>query len=34
MYEEYKDQGFEILGVSLDRTKDRWLQAIEQDALG
>ncbi|MCB0638432.1 MAG: TlpA family protein disulfide reductase [Lewinella sp.] len=34
MYEEYKDQGFEILGVSLDRTKDRWLQAIEQDGLG
>jgi peroxiredoxin len=33
MYEEYKAQGFEILGVSLDRTKDRWLQAIEQDGL-
>lgn len=33
LYEEYKDDGFEILGVSLDRTKDRWLQAIAQDGL-
>ena len=33
MYEEYKAQGFEILGVSLDKTKDRWLKAIEQDGL-
>lgn len=33
MYEKYKDQGFEILGVSLDRDKARWLKAIEQDGL-
>lgn len=33
LYEEYKDQGFEILGVSLDRDKNRWVQAIEQDGL-
>ncbi|MEM8524891.1 MAG: TlpA disulfide reductase family protein [Bacteroidota bacterium] len=33
MYEKYKDQGFEILGVSLDKQKGRWLQAIEQDKL-
>jgi peroxiredoxin len=33
LYERYKDQGFEILGVSLDRKKDRWLQAIEADGL-
>lgn len=33
LYNEYKDQGFEILGVSLDRKKDRWLQAIEKDGL-
>jgi len=33
VYEEYKDQGFEILGVSLDRKKERWLKAIEQDGL-
>lgn len=33
MYKAYKDKGFEILGVSLDRSKDRWLAAIEQDQL-
>ncbi|MCB0643739.1 MAG: TlpA family protein disulfide reductase, partial [Phaeodactylibacter sp.] len=34
MYEKYKEQGFDILGVSLDRQKDRWLKAIEADGLG
>ncbi|MEM9884736.1 MAG: TlpA family protein disulfide reductase [Bacteroidota bacterium] len=33
VYEKYKDKGFEILGVSLDRQKTRWLQAIEADGL-
>ncbi|MEY4105765.1 MAG: hypothetical protein RL181_107 [Bacteroidota bacterium] len=33
MYNLYKDKGFEILGVSLDNSRDRWLQAIEQDGL-
>ena len=33
MYNKYKDKGFDILGVSLDKTQDRWLQAIEQDGL-
>ncbi|MGB3182146.1 MAG: TlpA disulfide reductase family protein [Cyclobacteriaceae bacterium] len=33
MYEEYKDENFEILGVSLDRDKDKWVEAIEQDGL-
>lgn len=33
MYEKYKDKGFEILGISLDRTRDKWLQAIEADGL-
>ncbi|MDX1940132.1 MAG: TlpA disulfide reductase family protein [Saprospiraceae bacterium] len=33
MYNEYKDKGFEILGVSLDQDKGRWLQAIEKDGL-
>ena len=32
-YNKYKDQGFEILGVSLDRKKDSWLKAIENDNL-
>jgi peroxiredoxin len=33
VYKQYKDQGFEILGVSLDKTKARWEQAIEADNL-
>ncbi|MGQ8335946.1 redoxin domain-containing protein [Sunxiuqinia sp. A32] len=33
IYNEYKDKGFEILGVSLDRDKDAWLKAIEDDNL-
>ncbi len=33
LYEKYKDQGFDILGVSLDRTKEAWVDAIEQDNL-
>ncbi len=33
VYEKYKDKGFEILGISLDRDRDRWLQAIKQDGL-
>lgn len=33
VYNQYKDKGFEILGVSLDNAKDRWLQAIQQDGL-
>lgn len=32
-YNKYKKYNFEILGVSLDRTKEDWLQAIEQDGL-
>ncbi len=33
VYNQYSDRNFEILGVSLDRTKEAWLKAIEQDAL-
>lgn len=33
LYQEYKDKGFEILGVSLDKTKDNWKNAIDQDGL-
>lgn len=33
LYNEYADHNFEILGVSLDRTREKWLQAIEQDGL-
>lgn len=33
LYDKYKAQGFEILGVSLDKTKARWQQAIAADKL-
>lgn len=33
VYNKYKDKGFEILGVSLDRSKMPWLKAIEKDGL-
>ena len=32
-YQLYHDKGFEIIGISLDDKKDRWLQAIEADKL-
>lgn len=33
MYKKFEDENFEIFGVSLDRTKDKWVRAIEQDNL-
>ncbi len=32
-YNKYKEEGFEILGVSLDRDRNRWIGAIEKDGL-
>jgi len=32
-YAKFKDKGFEVYGVSLDRTKEDWVQAIQQDGL-
>ncbi len=32
-YQKYKSKGFDILGVSLDQNKEKWLQAIEKDNL-
>ena len=32
-YERFKDKGFEIYGVSLDRTKEAWVNAIQADNL-
>lgn len=29
VYETYKDQGFEVLGISTDKNKDAWLKALE-----
>lgn len=33
MYQAYKDQGFEILGVSLDQNDESWIEAIKKDEL-
>jgi peroxiredoxin len=32
-YNQFKDKNFTVLGVSLDRAKEPWLQAIEGDGL-
>ena len=32
-YNRFKDQGFTVYGVSLDRTKDKWVKAIKDDGL-
>jgi len=32
-YKKYKDQNFTVLGVSLDKEKEAWLQAIQEDKL-
>jgi peroxiredoxin len=32
-YAKYKNKGFEILGVSLDRSREDWVQAIAEDRL-
>lgn len=33
VYEKYKGKGLEIIGVSLDRDRNQWLKAIEDDGL-
>ncbi len=32
-YNQYRERGFEIFGVSLDKTKEKWLKAINEDGL-
>lgn len=32
-YKKYNSSGFEVFGVSLDRTRDKWLKAINDDGL-
>lgn len=32
-YQKYKDKGFTVYGVSLDRNRDAWLKAIQDDEL-
>ncbi len=33
MYNKYNDKGFEVFSVSLDRTRNQWVDAIEKDGL-
>ena len=33
LYEKYKDRGFTVMSVSLDKSKDNWIAAIEKDNL-
>lgn len=33
LYNEYHDDGFNIIGVSLDKSKSKWVKAIEEDQL-
>lgn len=33
LYNEFKDQGFEVFSVSLDKDRDPWIKAIEKDGL-
>jgi len=33
LYHRYKDQGFEIYGISLDRNREQWLQGIYEDQI-
>lgn len=33
LYKKYHDKGFDIYSVSLDRTRDAWVNAIRQDGL-
>jgi thiol-disulfide isomerase/thioredoxin len=28
-YKQYKDKGFEIVGISLDKTRDPWMKSIK-----
>lgn len=33
LYAQHKDKGFEIYAVSLDRTREQWLRAIDMDSI-
>lgn len=33
IYDKYKDQNFEIVGISIDKDANKWLQAIQKDKL-
>ncbi|MDZ7742804.1 MAG: TlpA disulfide reductase family protein [Bacteroidota bacterium] len=33
IYQDYKDKGFSVFGVSLDKDRDKWIKAIHDDNL-
>ncbi|NJC27099.1 TlpA family protein disulfide reductase [Neolewinella antarctica] len=33
LYDRFKDAGFEVFSVSLDKSRDQWLKAIEKDKM-
>lgn len=33
VYKKYKNKGFDILGVSFDKSREKWLKAVEDDKL-
>jgi thiol-disulfide isomerase/thioredoxin len=33
LYDEYKSKNFEIIGISLDKDKNKWLNAVKSDKL-
>jgi thiol-disulfide isomerase/thioredoxin len=33
LYEKYKKQGFEIVGVSLEKDRQQWIEAIREDSM-
>jgi thiol-disulfide isomerase/thioredoxin len=33
VFNDYKNKGFDVIGISLDKDKDKWLEAIESDKL-
>ena len=33
VYNEFKGKGFDVVGISLDSNKEKWLKAIEDDKL-
>lgn len=33
LYNDYSDKGFEIIGVSFDDSRDKWIKAIHDDEL-
>ncbi len=33
IYKQYRHYGFEIYGISLDRTRDQWIQGIHEDEI-